>query len=194
MSNMSEEKKARLEAIRAAKRAAAGEAPAAAPETATPAAPATTEAPAATPVAPVAVGSSMSDEKKAKLEAIRAANAAKKAAATDAPATAAPATAAPATAQAAAPAKAAATPAAKPATPSRAISVPKPAEPVADDPQPRSALVRRAIVGAIFAIILCVLLATMTDKYILAVICGLLVGVVGGPLVLGWPPQRTTGD
>jgi len=86
-SNMSGEKKARLEAIRAAKAAAkaaqeggaAPEAPApeaAAPETAAPEAAAPAPEAPAKPVA--AIGSNMSEEKRARLEAIRAAKAAAK--------------------------------------------------------------------------------------------------------------------
>lgn len=69
MADTSDEKKARLDAIRAAnaaKKAAAGEEPAPAP--AAPVVAATTEAPAS-----AAVGANMSDDKKARLEAIRAA-------------------------------------------------------------------------------------------------------------------------
>ena len=76
----SDEKKARLEAIRAAnaakksQEAGNGDTMPVAAVTATPAAPPTVAA----TTAPAAVGANMSDDKKAKLEAIRAANAAKK--------------------------------------------------------------------------------------------------------------------
>jgi hypothetical protein len=196
MSQMSDEKKARLEAIRAANRAKKAPEGDAAPEPTAPAT-TTTEAPTATatmvaPAAPAAVGVSMSDEKKAKLEAIRAANAAKKAAAGQAPATT---TAAPATAQAATPAvpaTKAAAPAAKPAT--RGVTVPQPVKPIEDDPQPWSVLIKHAAIGAVVGVILCVLLATMTGNYLMGAFWGLILGAVGGLLVLSWPPQHTTGD
>jgi putative Ca2+/H+ antiporter (TMEM165/GDT1 family) len=50
------------------------------------------------------------------------------------------------------------------------------------------------IVGAVFGMILCLLLATMTDKYIQGAVWGLILGAIAGPLVLGWPPHRTTSD
>lgn len=190
MSNMSDEKKARLEAIRAAKRAEQEAAGAATPAATAPVAAATTKAPAApaTTAAP-AVGANMSDDKKAKLEAIRAANAAKKAAA----GTATPVATAPAGAPAARPAAApAAAPAAKPAA--RPVVAAKPNAPVQDDRAPRSVLLKRAIIGAIVCMLLFVMLATMTGKYLEGAIWGLILGAVAGPIVLSWPPQRTTSE
>jgi hypothetical protein len=166
-----DEKKARLEAIRAANRAkaateggAAAEVPAAAPA----AAPVATAAPAA--------AANMSDEKAARLAAIRAANAAK---AGDTPAATATTTnlsappAAPAAPRAAAPAAAAAAkPAAKPALP------------------PRKQIPRlyKVIGGIVFMTIVCVLLATTTKQYILAVIFGVLLGGTLGLMFGSWPP------
>lgn len=204
MSNMSEDKKARLEAIRDAKRAQqganGGAAPAVAAAAETSPAP---EAPAPAALAQAdraAAGGDMSDDKKAKLEAIRAANAAKKATAGGAPA-AAPVAAAATTPAAPAPvSKAAAVPAAAPksaaapAAAARSAAPAKPAQPIEDDPQPRGALLRKVIIGAVFGLILCVLFASMTGNYIQGAITGLILGAVGGPLVLSWPPQRTTGD
>ena len=190
---MSEDKKARLEAIRAANAAKKAQAGADEPQPATTAA--ITDAPPAAAATPAtAVGSSMSDDKKAKLEAIRAANAAKKAqagdgapAATAAPAAAAPAT--PAAARPAAAAPAAAAPAPRPAA--RPTSQPAVLE---DDRIPMQVYIRRAGVGAIGGLILCVMLATMTGNYITGAIWGLGLGALTGILVLNWPPERTTGE
>lgn len=206
---MSDEKKARLEAIRAAKRAQGdGDAqPAAAAAPATTIAPAILEAasPAQTPAgnatAPAAArsaaGASMSDDKKARLEAIRAANAAKQGtggaaaapAAGGAAAAAAPAAATPAARPTAAPAAAA------PAAPRPAAARPTPkTAPIEDDRVPMGTIIRRAIIGAVFGAILCLMLATMTGNFIVAGIWGVLLGALGGVLVLNWPPERTTGE
>ena len=65
---------------------------------------------------------------------------------------------------------------------------------VEEDRIPAGVHLRRAIIGAVFGVILCVLLATMTGRYITAAIWGLVLGALGGILVLNWPPERTTGD
>lgn len=194
---MTEDKKARLEAIRAANAAkkAAGDtvaapfapgAPAAAVAVAT--APAVVEASPAPPA-----GKNMSEEQRAKLEAIRAANAAKRSVGAPAVAVAAPST--PAAAPAAtmgAPARATPAPPAAPRRPAARPSVR--VEPVVDDRIPRAILIRRMVLGAIFGIILCVLFATMTGHYFRGAITGAVLGALGGLLVLSWPPERTTGE
>jgi hypothetical protein len=199
---MSEDKKARLEAIRAAnaaKKAAGGaDAPAVAQ------AAQIVDAPAPAGVAQiadapaggrVAAGANMSDDKKAKLEAIRAANAAKKAAGGGAQVVEAPAeAAAPAavtTRPVAATAAPAPAPAARPAAAARAAARPAPVE---DERLPRRVLLLRMLVGAIFGVILCLLLATMTGYYIRGAVAGLFLGALSGLLVLSWPPERTTGE
>ncbi len=202
---MSEDKKARLEAIRAAnaaKKAAGGaDAPAVAPAAQIVDAPAPAgvaqiaDAPAAPAGARVAAGANMSDDKKAKLEAIRAANAAKKAAGGGAQVVEAPAeAAAPAavtTRPVAATAAPAPAPAARPAAAARAAARPAPVE---DERLPRRVLLLRMLVGAIFGVILCLLLATMTGYYIRGAVAGLFLGALSGLLVLSWPPERTTGE
>jgi len=210
---MSDEKKARLEAIRAAKRAQGdGDAqPATAAAPAATIAPAILEAasPAQTPVgnvtaqAPAAAGSaagaSMSDDKKARLEAIRAANAAKQGTGGAAAPAAAPPTPAPGPARPAAAAPAAARPAAAapaaPAAPRPAAARPTPkTAPIEDDRVPMGTLIRHAIIGAVFGAILFLMFATMTGNFIGAGIWGVLLGALGGVLVLNWPPERTTGE
>jgi len=165
-----DEKKARLEAIRAANRAKAaaeGGAAAAPPVEAAVAAPVAAETPA--------TATNMSDDKAARLAAIRAANAAK---AGDAPAATAtttnlsapaPAAAAP---RAAAPAAAAARPVAKPALP------------------PRKQIPRlyKVIGGAVFMTIVFVLLATTTKQYLLATIFGVVLGGAFGLMFGSLPP------
>lgn len=191
MADTSDEKKARLDAIRAAnaaKKAAAGEEPAAAPAPAAPVVAATTEAPAS-----AAVGSNMSDDKKARLEAIRAA---KKAAASDAPA--APVAVAATPAPAAAPVVAA-TPAA-PAAP----AAPKPAAPASNGNDLITAnsiisltmlgRLKRIIAGVAFCVLIGLGLATVTGEYLLGGGFGALIGVVGGLMVGDWPAVKTTGD
>ncbi len=163
-----DEKKARLDAIRAANRAKAaaegGAVPAAAP---------VADAPAA-PVAAAPAAANMSDDKAARLAAIRAANAAKGG---DAPTTAATtslsAPAAAATApRAAAPAAVAAKPVAKPALP------------------PRKQIPRlyKVIGGAVFFVVVTGLLATTTHNYIPAIIFGAIFGAVCGLMFGSWPP------
>lgn len=193
MADTSDEKKARLDAIRAAnaaKKAAAGEAPAAAPAPAAPVVAATTEAPAT-----AAVGANMSDDKKARLEAIRAA---KKAAAADAPAV--PAVAATPT-PAAAPVVAA-TPAAAPATAAPVAA--KPAAPASTGNDSISAnsiisltmlgRLKRILVGVAFCVLIGLGLATVTGQYLLGGGFGALIGAVGGLMVGDWPAVKTTGD
>jgi hypothetical protein len=63
-----------------------------------------------------------------------------------------------------------------------------------DDRIPMQVYIRRAVVGAIGGLILCVLLATMTGNYITGAIWGLVLGALTGVLVLNWPPERTTGE
>lgn len=191
--SMAEDKKARLEAIRAANRARqaeSGDAPPAAPV-----APAATDAPAPAAVASqAAVGASMPDDKKARLEAIRAANAAKKAdAGSTATVVATPAAAqtTPAATTTAAPA-ATATPAAAPKPAARPAAAQT--EPIPDDRVPAAVLLRRVIIGAVAGLLLCLMLATMTGNYLQGAFWGLLMGAVFGPLVLGWPPRQTTSD
>ena len=190
---MSEDKRARLEAIRAANAAKkaqeGGEPPAPAAATIVDA-PAEVVPIAATTTAPAAVGASMSDEKKAKLEAIRAANAAKKGQAEPAPVAAA--VAAPAAAPAARPVAAPAATAPRPA-PAAARPAPK-ATVVEDERIPISLHLRRAAIGAVLGLILCVLLATMTGDFLEAAIWGIVLGALGGLLVMNWPPTRTTGE
>ena len=191
MADTSDEKKARLDAIRAAnaaKKAAAGDEPAAAPAPAAPVVAATTEAPSA------AVGANMSDDKKARLEAIRAA---KKAAASDAPA--APVAVAATPAPAAAPVVAA-TPAAAPAAP----VAPKPAAPASNGNDLITAnsiisltmlgRLKRIIAGVAFCVLIGLGLATVTGEYLLGGGFGALIGVVGGLMVGDWPAVKTTGD
>ncbi|WP_110520585.1 hypothetical protein [Herpetosiphon llansteffanensis] len=193
MADTSDEKKARLDAIRAAnaaKKAAEGEAPAAAPAPAAPVVAATTEAPAT-----AAVGANMSDDKKARLEAIRAA----KKAAADAPA--APGVAATPAPAAAAPVVAA-TPAAAPAT--AAPVAPKPAAPASTGNDSISAnsiisltmlgRLKRIIVGVAFCVLIGLGLATVTGEYLLGGGFGALIGAVGGLMVGDWPAVKTTGD
>lgn len=182
---MTDDKKARLEAIRAAnaaKKAQGG-------GEAEPVTVAAVQAPvAAAPVASAtpAAGANMSDEKKAKLEAIRAANAAKKAdAGAAAPAVVATTTpTAPATATAAAPAV---------ARPAAARPAPK-STVLEDDRVPIQIYLRRAVVGAVLGLILCLLLATMTGNYVAGALWGLVLGALAGLLILNWPPEHTTGD
>ncbi|XSG75637.1 hypothetical protein ACP8Y2_01295 [Herpetosiphon llansteffanensis] len=194
MADTSDEKKARLDAIRAAnaaKKAAEGEAPAAAPAPAAPVVAATTEAPAT-----AAVGANMSDDKKARLEAIRAA----KKAAADAPA--APVVAATPAPAAAAPVVAA-TPAAAPATTAAPIA-PKPAAPASTGNDSISAnsiisltmlgRLKRIIVGVAFCVLIGLGLATVTGEYLLGGGFGALIGAVGGLMVGDWPAVKTTGD
>lgn len=196
MAEMSDEKKARLEAIRAAnaaKKAADDDAPAAPVAVpVTPAAPAVAQA---TTAAPAAVGASMSDEKKARLEAIRAA---KKAAANDAPATPA-AVGTPTVQLAATPVAATVAPAApKPAAPAAT----KPAAPQLTGGVEANSIIDlsfkgtliRIIAGAIFCGIIGLGLATLTDKYLLGGLFGVIIGVVGGYMVGDWPASKTTGD
>ncbi|WP_054536856.1 hypothetical protein [Herpetosiphon geysericola] len=194
MADTSDEKKARLDAIRAANAAkkAAGEAPAAAPVPAAPVVAATTEAPAT-----AAVGANMSDDKKARLEAIRAA---KKAAAADAPA--APVVAATPAPAAAAPVVAA-TPAAAPATAAAPVAA-KPAAPASTGNDSISAnsiisltmlgRLKRIIVGVAFCVLIGLGLATVTGEYLLGGGFGALIGAVGGLMVGDWPAVKTTGD
>src|SRR5436190_329982 len=111
-----------------------------------------------------------SDEKKARLEAIRAANRAKAAAEGNAPATPPPAVAAPADAAATAPA--APTPAAK------AALVPR-------KPVPRPI---KLIAGVLFGILVVGLLATTTGQYIPAIIFGAIFGAVTALMFGNWPP------
>jgi len=127
----------------------------------------------------------MSDDKAARLAAIRAANAAKGG---DAPAATATTTnlnapaAAPAAPRAAAPAAAAAKPVAKPALP------------------PRKQIPRlyKVIGGAVFMTIVFVLLATTTKQYLLATIFGVVLGGAFGLMFGSWPPgpgdEVTGGD
>lgn len=180
---MNDDKKARLEAIRAAnaaKKAQEGG------EEAAPVTVAAVQAPAASSVGPTAAGANMSDDKKAKLEAIRAANAAKKADGGGAvePATRTPVAAAPAAAQAAA------APAARPAA---ARAAPK-STVLEDDRVPMGIYLSRAVVGAVVGVILCLMLATMTGNYISGALWGLVIGAFAGLLILNWPPEHTTGD
>src|SRR5919199_4361004 len=196
---MSEDKKARLEAIRAANAAKKAQAQGNGDAASPPPVAAVSAEPAATPVAVAApaaapsraaAGGNMSDEKKAKLEAIRAANAAKKADAGGVPAAvapvAAPAAAAPAAAR---PAAATAAPVARPA-----VRAPAKQQIVEEDRVSGRILMIRMLVGALFGLILCVLLATMTGYYIRGAITGIFLGALAGPLVLSWPPQHTTGE
>ena len=210
---MSEEKRARLEAIRAANRAKQGGGGAPAPRpvaatTAAPAAPApapaapaarpaaaTTAAPAAAPpsaarpaAAPAAGARAATDanlpaDQKARLAAIRAANSYDQRTA-----------AAPAPVQVRAPA-----PPATPALAARPAPAPRPQQPpaapiVPDDRIPMQVQLWRAVIGAVIGVILCVGFATMTGNYIIAGISGAVMGALGGLLVLNWPPQHTTGD
>lgn len=192
MADTSDEKKARLDAIRAAnaaKKAAAGDEPAAAPAPAAPVVAATTEAPAS-----AAVGANMSDDKKARLEAIRAA---KKAAASDAPA--APVAVAATPAPAAAPVVAA-TPAAAPVAP----AAPKPAAPASNGNDLITAnsiisltmlgRLKRIIVGVLFCGLIGLGLATVTGAYLIGGLFGVFIGLVGGLMVGDWPAVKTTGD
>ncbi|MFD3164558.1 hypothetical protein [Herpetosiphon sp. NSE202] len=194
MADTSDEKKARLDAIRAAnaaKKAAEGEAPAAAPAPAAPIVAATTEAPAT-----AAVGANMSDDKKARLEAIRAA---KKAAAADAPA-------APVVAATPAPAAAAPVVAATPAAPATAAApvAPKPAAPASTGNDSISAnsiisltmlgRLKRILVGVAFCVLIGLGLASVTGQYLLGGGFGALIGAVGGLMVGDWPAVKTTGD
>ena len=197
---MSEDKKARLEAIRAANAAKKAQAQGNGDAASPPPVAAVSAEPAATPVAVaapaaapsrVAAGGNMSDEKKAKLEAIRAANAAKKADAGGSPAAVAPVVAAPAAA-APAPARSAAAPAAPVARP--VVRAPAKQQIVEEDRVSGRILMIRMLVGALFGLILCVLLATMTGYYIRGAITGIILGALAGLLVLSWPPQHTTGE
>ena len=186
---MPEDKKARLEAIRAAN--AAKKAQSGGEEAPAPVAAATVTAPAAaTPDSRPAAGANMPDDKKARLEAIRAANAAKQA---DGGTSTAPVPAAPTPAPAAArPAATAAPAAARPATPA---ARPTPKSAILEDERiPLRVHLWRAAIGAVLGVILCVLLATMTDNYISGALWGAVLGALTGVLVISWPPDRTTGD
>ncbi len=198
---MDEDKKARLDAIRAAnaaKKAAEGGAaePAVtvAPVIAAPAVtPVTTAAPVA--AAPAKVGAAMSDDKKAKLEAIRAANAARKGevVADAAPAVVAPVAVQPGPATAAvAPAPAVAAAPARSGT--RVPNVQQGQKVMEDDRIPARVYAIRAAIGAVFGLIICVGLAADTHAYLQATIWGILLGAALGLLVLSWPPVRTTGE
>ena len=161
MADTSDEKKARLDAIRAAnaaKKAAAGEEPAPAP--AAPVVAATTEAPAS-----AAVGANMSDDKKARLEAIRAA---KKAAASDAPV------------------------APKPAAPASNGNDLITANSIIS--LTMLGRLKRIVAGVAFCVLIGLGLATVTGEYLLGGGFGALIGVVGGVMVGDWPAVKTTGD
>lgn len=190
-SGTSDEKKARLEAIRAAnaaKKAQGGT------EEVAPVTVAAVQAPApaavTTAAVPASAGANMSDDKKAKLEAIRAANAAKKADSGVAPVAGITPAVAPAAARPAAVAPAAAAPAARPAaarpTPKSTI--------LEDDRIPMPIYLRRAVIGAVLGLILCLMLATMTGNYITGAVWGVILGALAGILIFNWPPERTTGD
>lgn len=195
---MTDDRKAKLDAIRAAnaaKKAAEGGVVEAAPVAQI------VETPSAAPVAAALakVGASMSDEKKAKLEAIRAAKAAEKdtvAVATTAAAPAAPAAAATTTAPVAAAVAAPQAATAQQLAAKRVPDVvgPKPAKVIEDDTLTARVYVIRAVVGAVFGVVLCLLLASLTGKYVTAAIWGALLGAALGVLVLSWPPVRTTGE
>ncbi len=192
---MPEDKRARLEAIRAAnaaKKAQSGDdlAPAAPVAAASIEVPPVAVATTAAAARPGAVGANMPDDKKAKLEAIRAANAAKRAEGGAVPVAVAPVTAAPTAAAApSATARPAAAPAPRPAA--RASAKPQIVE--EDHVSGRVQLIR-LIVGAIFGFVICVLLATMTGYYVRGAVVGIILGALAGVLVLGWPPQHTTGE
>jgi len=205
-----DEKKARLEAIRAANRAKAAAEGGAATEAPAVAAPVVAETQAATtntsdekaarlaairaanaaktgdvpaaPAAAPAATTNTSDEKAARLAAIRAANAAKGG---DAPAVTATTT------NLSAPAAAAAAPRA--AAPAAAAAA-KPALP------PRKQIPRlyKVIGGAVFMTIVFVLLATTTKQYLLATIFGVVLGGAFGLMFGSWPPgpgdEVTGGD
>lgn len=196
---MTDDRKAKLDAIRAAnaaKKAAEGGVVEAAPVAQI------VETPSAAPVAAALakVGASMSDEKKAKLEAIRAAKAAEKDTVAVATTATAPAAAATTTAPvAAAVAAAVAAPQAATAQQLAAKRVPdvvgpKPAKVIEDDTLTARVYVIRAVVGAVFGVVLCLLLASLTGKYVTAAIWGAFLGAALGVLVLSWPPVRTTGE
>ncbi|MCG8351552.1 MAG: hypothetical protein MI924_27615 [Chloroflexales bacterium] len=179
--SMTDEKRARLEAIRAANRnrKAAGTGEAAAPAVVE-----TTPSPeVATPSSaqPATAGTAMSDEKAERLAAIRAANAAKKADPAPPAAAAAPpaSTVAPATPKPATPAASAATktpPLGQMATPSsRPLTIQK--------------ITARTIVGALCGMLMLGLLATTVGNILPALIFGAFIGAVVGYMFGSWPPS-----
>ncbi|MBA3947395.1 MAG: hypothetical protein H0X37_22910 [Herpetosiphonaceae bacterium] len=200
---MNEDKKARLDAIRAAnaaRKVAEGDdaepAVTVAPVTVAPAvAPVTTAAPSVA-VTPAKAGAAMSDEKKAKLEAIRAANASRKGEVVvdAAPAVAAPVAVQPPTTAKDAVATAPAAPAAPARSGTRVPNIQQGQKVVEDDRIPARVYAIRAVIGAVFGLIICVALASDTHAYLPATIWGILLGAALGLLVLSWPPVRTTGE